>query len=53
MVWKGNEVRMVEAAALASDTTARFLINKKGHEEPKGTMRNCKELRDLHEWVSQ
>lgn len=53
VVWKGNEIRMVEVAALAGDTTAHFLINKKGHEELKGTMRNCKELRDLHEWVSQ
>lgn len=33
VVWKRNEVRMVEVAALAGDTTALFLIIKKGHEE--------------------
>lgn len=33
VVWKGSGVRMVEVAALAGDTTALFLINKKGCEE--------------------
>lgn len=33
VVWKGNEVKMVEVVALAGDTIALFLINKKGHEE--------------------
>lgn len=32
VVWKGNEVGMVEVAALAGDTTALFLLNKNDHE---------------------
>lgn len=32
VVWKGNEVGMVEVVALALDTTALFLLNKNDHE---------------------
>lgn len=32
VVWKGNEVGMVEVAALAGDTAALFLLNKNDRE---------------------